>query len=287
MTPQRVLIVGTGLLGTSVALALRSVGADVWLTDRDDRTLALAVDRGAGTPGPPPRPVDLCVLAVPPAAVADVLCDAQRAGYAAAYTDVASVKAVPLRAATELGCDLSTFVGGHPMAGAERSGPQAARADLFTGRPWVLTPTPATSPAALGAARALALACGAEPVVLSPDEHDRAVAVVSHVPHLLAALAAARLADAPAALVALAGQGVRDVTRVAASDPDLWVGILSANAGPVAEVLDAVAADLARVAAALRAPAVDDAVRDLLVRGRTGRGRLPGPRSQPAPGAGR
>jgi len=287
VTPQRVLIVGTGLLGTSVALALRSAGADVWLTDRDDRTLALAVDRGAGTPGPPPRPVDLCVLAVPPGAVADVLCDAQRAGYAAAYTDVASVKAVPLRVAAELGCDLSTFVGGHPMAGGERSGPQAARADLFTGRPWVLTPTPATSPAALGAARALALACGGEPVVLSPDEHDRAVAVVSHVPHLLAALAAARLADAPAALVALAGQGVRDVTRVAASDPDLWAGILSANSGPVAEVLDAVSADLARVAAALRAAAVDDAVRDLLVRGRTGRGRLPDPRSRPAPGAGR
>ncbi|CAN5706224.1 prephenate dehydrogenase [soil metagenome] len=275
MTPQRVLVVGTGLLGTSVALALRSAGAEVWLTDRDLRAVRLAVDRGAGTQGPPPQPVDLCVLAVPPGAVAEVLYAAQGAGYAAAYTDVASVKAVPLREAAERGCDLSAFVGGHPMAGAERSGPEAARADLFTGRPWVLTPTPATSPAALGAARALALACGAEPVALSADEHDRAVAVVSHVPHLLAALAAARLADAPAALVALAGQGVRDVTRVAASDPDLWAGILAANAGLVADVLDAVAADLAGVAAALRPPLDPDAVRDLLVRGRTGRARIP------------
>jgi prephenate dehydrogenase len=275
VTPQRVLVVGTGLLGTSVALALRSAGAEVWLTDRDLRAVRLAVDRGAGTQGPPPQPVDLCVLAVPPGAVAEVLYAAQGAGYAAAYTDVASVKAVPLREAAERGCDLSAFVGGHPMAGAERSGPEAARADLFTGRPWVLTPTPATSPAALGAARALALACGAEPVALSADEHDRAVAVVSHVPHLLAALAAARLADAPAALVALAGQGVRDVTRVAASDPDLWAGILAANAGLVADVLDAVAADLAGVAAALRPPLDPDAVRDLLVRGRTGRARIP------------
>jgi prephenate dehydrogenase len=276
VTPQRVLVVGTGLLGTSVALALRSAGAEVWLTDRDLRAVRLAVDRGAGTQGPPPQPVDLCVLAVPPGAVAEVLYAAQGAGYAAAYTDVASVKAVPLREAAERGCDLSAFVGGHPMAGAERSGPEAARADLFTGRPWVLTPTPATSPAALGAARALALACGAEPVALSADEHDRAVAVVSHVPHLLAALAAARLADAPAALVALAGQGVRDVTRVAASDPDLWAGILAANAGLVADVLDAVAADLAGVAAALRPPLDPDAVRDLLVRGRTGRARIRG-----------
>jgi len=275
VTPQRVLVVGTGLLGTSVALALRSAGAEVWLTDRDLRAVRLAVDRGAGTQGPPPQPVDLCVLAVPPGAVAEVLYAAQGAGYAAAYTDVASVKAVPLREAAERGCDLSAFVGGHPMAGAERSGPEAARADLFTGRPWVLTPTPATSPAALGAARALALACGAEPVALSADEHDRAVAVVSHVPHLLAALAAARLADAPAALVALAGQGVRDVTRVAASDPDLWAGILAANAGLVADVLDAVAADLAGVAAALRPPVDPVAVRDLLVRGRTGRARIP------------
>ncbi|WP_018657151.1 prephenate dehydrogenase [Actinomadura flavalba] len=279
--PGRVVIVGTGLIGTSIALALRERGAEVLLTDRDEGALALAVELGAGDPlpsGAQAAPADVAVLAVPPAAVAVTLLDAQKRGLARVYTDVASVKALPLAQAAELGCDLSVFVAGHPLAGSERSGPAAARFDLFLGRPWALCPTDAATPGAVAAVTELARACGAETVVVPADEHDRAVALVSHAPHVVSAAVAARFTGADDTALGLAGQGVRDVTRIAASDPRLWIGILSANAAPVAAVLESVATDLA-VAASLLRDGSDGAaahVADLLLRGNAGRSRLPG-----------
>ena len=273
---RRVVVIGTGLIGTSVALALRERGDEVRLADSDPRSLRLAAELGAGTPlGDGDRDADLAVIAVPPAAVAATLLDAQKRGLARFYTDVASVKARPLREAAELGCDLTTYVPGHPLAGRERSGPAAARADLFLGRPWALCPAPEARPEAVEAVTALAEACGAQTVVVGAEEHDRAVALVSHGPHVAAAAVAARLETAPEVALGLAGQGVRDVTRIAASDPALWIGILSANAEPVADVIDAGAADLAATAKALRAGA-ETGVTEMLRRGGTGRRRLPG-----------
>jgi prephenate dehydrogenase len=285
---RRVVIVGTGLIGTSIALALRDGDIDVLLADRDSASLRLAVELGAGTalsvdPGgaaaadTSDAPADLAVLAVPPAAVAATLRDAQKRGLARLYTDVASVKWAPLAEAKDLGCELETFVAGHPLAGRERSGPAAARADLFLGRPWALCPTPAASADAIAAVTALARACGAEPVTMEPADHDRAVALVSHAPHVVSAAMAARLGDDPAAL-GLSGQGLRDVTRIAAGDPALWTGILGANAEPVADVLEGVAADLALAASALRAgaEAAAELITDLLRRGNAGRTKIPG-----------
>ena len=257
-----VLVSGTGLVGTSVALALRAKGAHVWLSDRDEATAQLAADLGAGTVVPDLRDAkgiaDVAVLAMPPAAVAAALAFGQEHGVADVYTDVASVKGLPVRQARELGCDLSSYVPGHPLAGRERHGPAAARADLFLGRTWALCPLPETSPAAVEAVTALVLACGADPVITDPETHDQWVALVSHVPHLVAAAMAARLAPSvvPADALRLAGQGLRDVTRIAAGDSALWTQILSANAGPVAEVLAAVAVDLSAAARALGAAGV-------------------------------
>jgi prephenate dehydrogenase len=146
---------------------------------------------------------------------------------------------------------MTTFVPGHPLSGRERSGPAAARAELFLGRPWVLCTGPGIPEAALAAAGALARACGAEPVRASAAEHDAWVALVSHAPHVVSAAMAARLAEAPGGALALAGQGLRDVTRIAAGDSGLWAQILAANAAPVARVLAAVAADLAAAAESL------------------------------------
>jgi prephenate dehydrogenase len=277
----RIVVVGTGLIGTSIALAMRERGAEVLLTDRDAAALALAVELGAGRAlpdGASAEPADLAVLAVPPAAVAVTLLDAQKRGLASAYTDVASVKALPLAQAAELGCDLSTFVAGHPLAGSERSGPGAARPDLFLGRPWALCAAPETAPEALAVVTALAKACGAMPVEVDAAEHDRAVALVSHGPHVVSAAVAARLTGADETALGLSGQGVRDVTRIAASDPRLWIGILSANAEPVADVLEAVATDLAVAASLLRDGSEGAAahVADLLLRGNAGRSRIPG-----------
>ncbi|MFY9998353.1 MAG: prephenate dehydrogenase, partial [Trebonia sp.] len=161
-----------------------------------------------------------------------------------------------------------------------RHGPAAARADLFLGRTWALCPLPETSPAAVEAVTALVLACGADPVITDPETHDQWVALVSHVPHLVAAAMAARLAPSvvPADALRLAGQGLRDVTRIAAGDSALWTQILSANAGPVAEVLAAVAVDLSAAARALAGVSAETPadVTDLLERGQAGVARIPG-----------
>jgi prephenate dehydrogenase len=288
--PGRVLVSGTGLIGTSIALALRETGTEVFLSDADPRAAKLAADLGAGVVVPDLRDAkgiaDIAVLAMPPALVGRELAFAQEHAVAGFYTDVASVKVLPARQARDLRCDLESYVPGHPLAGREKHGPGAAQSDLFLGRTWALCPLPETAPDAVAAVTALAAACGADPVVTDPETHDRWVALVSHAPHLVAAAMAARLAPSgvPADALRLAGGGLRDVTRIAAGDSALWTQILSANAGPVAEVVAAVAEDLAAVADLLAglpqvtpgAGAGVTAVTSLLDRGRAGAGRIPG-----------
>jgi len=309
-------VIGTGLIGTSIALALSEQGVRVWLTDHDPAAARLAADIGAGTvlpdplgapepaqatpaagapPGRGPREqdgpwADLAVLAVPPAAVAPSLAAAQARHLARWYTDVASVKALPLHQAREQGCDLASFVPGHPLSGRERSGPAAARADLFLGRPWVICPGPQNPPEAVAAVLELVRCCRGEPVQAAADEHDRWVALVSHAPHVVAAAMAAQLTDAPGGALGLAGQGLRDVTRVAGGDSGLWTQILAANAAPVARILAGVAADLAAAAEALGTtggapqPAGHPAMKPLaglLDAGCAGVARIPGKRGAP------
>jgi prephenate dehydrogenase len=159
---------------------------------------------------------------------------------------------------------------------------------LFLGRPWVICPLPETSPGALSAVAGLAEACGAQPVRMPAADHDRWVALVSHAPHLTAVAMAARLEHAPQGALALAGQGLRDVTRIAASDTGLWTQILAANAAHASEVLEALANDLASVAGALAriAEGDEESLKDLaglLERGGAGVARIPGKRGGPAP----
>ena len=279
INPMRAVIVGTGLIGTSIALALREHGSTVWLTDRDPAAARLAADLGAGDPLPEiiKDPADVAVIAVPPDAVAATLAASQARRLAEAYTDVASVKQMPVAMAREHGCDLTRYVPGHPLAGREKHGPAAARADLFLGRSWALCPLPETSGQAAETVTGLVRACGAVPVRTDPAAHDRWVALISHAPHLVAAAMAARLEEAPGDALDLAGQGLRDVTRIAAGDTALWTQILSANAAPVAEVLAAVAADLAEAARTLAdGDDPDKGVAALLDRGRSGVARIPG-----------
>ncbi len=275
---MRVVIIGTGLIGTSIALALRSRGAEVWLADSDLAAARLAADLGAGAllPDELAEPADIAVIAVPPAAVAASLAQAQARGLARCYTDVASVKQLPAAQAAERGCDLASYVPGHPLAGREKHGPAAARADLFLGRTWALCPLPQTSPEAAETVTALVRACGAVPVRTDAASHDRWVALISHAPHLVSAAMAARLETAPPQALDLAGQGLRDVTRIAAGDTGLWTQILIANAAPVAEVLAAVAADLAEAARMLADGEGSKSVAGLLDRGQAGAARIPG-----------
>lgn len=276
-----VLVVGTGLLGTSLALACRRAGVEVLLDDVSSEHLRTASGLGAGRPlieGDEPR---LVVVATPPQHLATTIRAALDTWPDAVVTDVGSVKEAPLAALLATGADdLERYVGGHPMAGSERSGPLAATAALFDGRPWAVTPHEASSPEAADVVEALALLCGAVPTRLAPADHDRAVARTSHLPHLAAVLVAGRLADAPPAHLALSGQGVRDVTRVAASDPALWLEILGANAPAVLDVLGEVRAELDALIGAVASPGSPD-LTAILARGNAGTAAIPGKHGGP------
>ena len=283
MTESRLIgpvrIVGVGLLGTSVALGLRSRGIDVVLADASPTHVAIAVDLGAGRVAGPGDAPQLIVVAVPPDVTASVVAAELTEFPEAIVTDVASVKAGILDALRDSGADVSRYIGSHPLAGRERGGPLAARADLFAGRPWVVAAHDAITYQRAGAIDDLILDLGATLVEMTPEEHDRGVALISHVPQVVSSIMARRFIDAPNAALGLAGQGVRDVTRIAASDPDLWVQILGANATSVRDILLAYRDDLDRFIDALADPTAPGARRKVaeeLTGGNTGVERLPG-----------
>ncbi len=269
---MKVLIRGAGLLGTSLGLALTQIGAEVFLEDLDPDVVAVAESMGAGRAVPVEDP-DVVFVAVPPQAIAAVVADALKRYPEATVSDVSSVKAEPL--AGLRGEDLSRYVPGHPMAGREISGAAAGRGDLFEDRPWILTPTAQTEPARLEQIAAIAEQLHAVVRLMHADEHDRAVALCSHAPQVVASLLAGQLVDASAVDVSVAGPGVRDTTRIAGSDPGLWAQILLANADHVEAQLDSFASDVAAFRAAL-GDGDGEQIRALLARGVQGRGRLPG-----------
>ncbi len=281
---SRIAVIGAGLVGGSVASAARAAGAHVTLTDRDADVRVRAAAAGLADVVVDDivtavTDAELVVAAVPAAVAPAVLAEvARHAPRSALLTDVASLKGrlVPeveaLLAAADLGPE--RFVGGHPMAGSERSGPEAADATLFQGATWVLTPTERTDPAALTRTSAVLRDLGARVLALEPALHDQLVAVTSHLPQV----AASALADVAAettsrlgeAVLAVAGGGFRDTTRIAASDPDLWVGILGGNRAAVLTALDALRERLDVVRGAL-ATGEDAEVHALLQRASTAR----------------
>ncbi|NKX50012.1 prephenate dehydrogenase, partial [Arthrobacter deserti] len=248
-----VLVIGTGLLGASIGLGLRARGIEVLLSDPSPSAQGVAQDIGAGRilqSGETAAP-QLVVVASPPDVTAGVVSAALRRYPDAVVVDIASDKVAVLdelrQDAALTPQDLSRYVGTHPMAGREKSGPVAARGELVTSMPWVLCPSGHASPAAVKTARELAIDLGALVSEMPAEEHDAAVALISHLPQVMSSLLASRLQDTPAHALSLAGQGLRDVTRIAASDPALWVQILGANAGQLVKHLYGVREDLNRL----------------------------------------
>lgn len=275
-------MVGTGLLGTSVGLALRRTGVEVRLRDTDEAALGEAVELGAGRRAEPGDPAAaLAVVAVPPEVTGSVVAAVLDHGSAAYATDVASVKVLPAAEVRAHAAESGRYVGSHPMAGREISGPGAALPDLFEGRPWVICPDEGTDHQAVARVLALARMVGATPVTMPAADHDAAVALVSHTPHLIATLMAARFVEAPGHELRLAGPGVADVTRVAGGDPRMWTEILAANSAAVRRVLGALRDDLDRAMAALADPSAANVLTSLLRSGVDGRSRLPGKHGAP------
>jgi len=251
-------VIGTGLVGGSIGMALRARGWHVTGADADPEVARRALALGAlDAVGEDPA-ATVVFVATPLGAVVDTVRRVlARPGRPPdlVVTDVAGVKAAIAEAV-----DDPAFVGGHPMAGSEQVGIAGASAELFVGATWVLTPTEATDAAAYARLRSLVASLGAEVVALSPAQHDALVAVVSHVPHLTAAALmnlADRMAEQHAALLRLAAGGFRDMTRVAAGQPAIWPDVCAENAPAIVATLDALVAELgalrAQVAGADRA----------------------------------
>ncbi|MTV26840.1 prephenate dehydrogenase/arogenate dehydrogenase family protein [Nitriliruptoraceae bacterium ZYF776] len=283
---DRVAVVGGGLVGGSVAAAARAAGcAEVVLTDADPQVRARAASLGLAhrvgdDVADTVATAELVVVAVPSAVVPEVAVEVARAAPpTAVLTDVASLKGhlVPAVEAALADHGPQRYVGGHPMAGSERSGPDAADARLFQAATWVVTPTGRTDDAALTRLSGFLAGLGARVLALPPERHDELVAVVSHLPQLVASTLADVAAEAAAttgeALLAVAGGGFRDTTRIAASDPELWVGILRGNRDAVLEAVGALETRVGELRAALAAGEWDT-VQALLARASAARRQL-------------
>ncbi|MGH9292495.1 MAG: prephenate dehydrogenase/arogenate dehydrogenase family protein [Acidimicrobiales bacterium] len=270
-------MIGLGLVGSSIAAALRARGWHVTGADRDPAREARAgelamIDAGGDDPAS-----EVSFIATPSSAVGTIALGLLERG-PGVVTDVAGVKA-PIAAEV---LD-PRFVGGHPMAGSEQEGPDGADPDLFVGATWVLTPTASTDPRAFSTVRQVVSSLGADVVALAPERHDELVAVVSHVPHLTAAalmsLAGASEVDR-VVLMRLAAGGFRDMTRVAAGSPAIWPDICRDNAGAICAVLDRLLGRLGEVRRMV-ADADRMALEELLEGARAARRNLPRRASRP------
>ncbi|MGJ6979262.1 prephenate dehydrogenase [Aestuariimicrobium soli] len=275
-----VVIIGVGLVGASIGRALVTAGRTVHVEDRVPSHAMVAASLGAGTvEAPDPTGVALVVVAVPPDVTAATVAQALVRFPHAVVTDVASVKSRVLRELADLGADVSRYCGSHPMAGSQHTGPLTADAELFVDRTWVVTPHRRMEASAQRVVEHLIADCGARAVEMLAELHDEAVAQVSHVPQLMSSLTAGHLRSVPATHLALAGQGIRDVTRIAGSDPVLWRQIIGANREAIRTELLAVRDDLDALLADFDDP---QAIEDFIARGRVGALSLPGKHGAPA-----
>ena len=244
-----ILIVGTGLIGASIGKALVTAGADVHLWDIDRGNTLVAAGRGAGKLDDlADEAYRMIVVATPPAVVAPTIVERLTRHPQAVITDTASVKGAVLSQVTAVaaghGVDISRYVGSHPMAGTQYTGPLTASDELFVNRTWVIAPRTDNRREDVAQVVALARACGARAVSMDANEHDRAVAEVSHLPHLMSILTAANLRHARSEHLSLAGSGIRDVTRIARSQTTMWRQILTSNRAEVRSQLEAIRDDL-------------------------------------------
>ena len=267
-------VIGAGLIGASVGCALTRRNVDVQVIDVNGSHAVVASGRGAGSVEPiaPDDEIRLVVVAVPPASIAAVVAKALTRYPNAAVTDVGSVKSHILSQLTEIP-GVERYVGSHPMAGSALSGPLTAAAELFDERIWVVTPSEFSVGWATDRVKTMVRSTRARMLIRSAEDHDRAVAEVSHLPQLMSSLTAARLAQVPGEDLQLAGQGVRDMTRIAGSEPELWRQIVAGNREQVRAQLMAVRDDLDSLIQNLDDPA---SVSSLVERGRRGASALPG-----------
>ncbi len=270
MSLTHVKVVGSGLIGSSIALALTAKGVAVTMADIDPQAAALAQDLVGRRPAI--TTPDLIVIASPVSTVSQVIKGEIEQGFNLGFIDISSVKVNPVVEISTLDLDRSRFLPSHPMAGREVGGAESARGDLFQGRPWIIDPA-GVAPEILAAGRELIEICGGHLIEMGVAEHDQAVALISHLPQILSTALASRLEGAPSEWLDLAGSGLRDTTRIAASNPALWREIISANSEALRPLITQVISDLNDLLANIEsAPQVEEFIKS----GNRGRAMIPG-----------
>ena len=271
---KSVRILGSGLIGTSIGLALSARGVEVEMLDRDQKAQKLAQDLIASKI---PENPDVIILAVPASAISEVFGEQFTLNPESKFIDIASVKTKPQVDVSKIAGAQRRFLASHPMAGRELGGAASARADLFDSRTWIYCPEYADGSKVdqdvIAAGLWLIKTLGATPIAMSAAEHDSAVALISHLPQIVASLLAAQLTGARQSHLELSGAGLRDTTRIAASDPELWQDIIASNADEILPLLINLQSDLGSLISSLSNP---DQVGSLITKGNIGRSLIPG-----------
>jgi len=267
---SKVRIVGSGLIGTSIGLGLVQRGVHVQMVDRDLKAQALANDLVGGGEITDP---ELVVLAMPTSHLTEVIERENQLNLNCTFMDVGSVKSEVVLHVQSISGLSKRFLPTHPMAGREIGGAGSARADLFQGRSWILTPTADVDPAARGLVLEVIESLGATPIELSAIDHDRAVAKISHLPQIASSLIAKQLTGTPSEWMELAGQGLRDTTRIAGSDESLWKEIIYSNRTELRQLLINLQNDVQAMIDSLHDP---EEIAALIAQGRVGKSLIPG-----------
>lgn len=271
---MRILIIGAGLMGGSVGLALNEVGHEICLQDANEsiltkaRTFLRLENQVMSDP-------EVVVVAVPPSSVAEVIIEANRSFSNATLIDIASVMLKPLHDADAIGVKIENWIPTHPMAGKEAGGYENASFDLFKDRLWVLSPQKGTEPIHLERAKKVIEDCQAVGLVMDGDVHDQTVAVTSHLPQILATVLASLLNTLDDEALKVSGQGLRDLTRIASSSGELWNEILIANKTNVINVISKMQVALEDMKKAVSEELISSII-DQFISGNTGKLKIPG-----------
>ena len=269
---QSIRVVGAGLIGTSIGLKMKSLGSKVEIIDTDANSMKLAQDLIKSEKLSEP---ELIVVAVSVDANAEVVIEQINGNPNSIVCDLASVKSDLLLQVEKLSAHPENFVSLHPMAGREVSGAENSRADLFEGRAWIGISDSLKNKRNKEIIESFVSGCGGVLYWLTSKEHDETVALLSHLPQILSSLLASKLNDVDPNKLNLAGQGLRDVTRLAASDAKLWAQILTLNKDSIQPLLEDFIASLTKLQDSLRSTNQDQ-VAAILNRGITGKARIPG-----------
>lgn len=272
---MRIHIVGAGLIGTSLGLSVAQKGHSVSFEDSNKENLRVANDLIGGEGRDLDIPIALVVIATPSEVVFSTLKEQFQKNPESMFIDISGLKSELIHDVESFSDLAKRFCGTHPMAGREITGPTAARADLFEGASWIITPTSQTEPKILQVITELLVSLGAVVKVVDGESHDRAIASVSHLPQLLSSLLARTLVNKNASDLELAGQGLRDLTRLADSNPGLWSQLLVRNSKNVSAELVEIRQTIDRILEWLESNNVAEIER-LLREGNEGKARIPG-----------